>query len=271
MTTRRFAAFLAAAVIAPSMVSAQSTDRVVNLQLRDTRISSVLSLISSQTGASVLGAAGLSGNIDISLTNGTLTEALDAVSRATGLTWRRILAPSGSTATDITRALTDAQASPMSNVVLEEKESSPAKALLSGSVARRLWNVAEDLGLREVYWVYDASSVPTSPRSTTTNVSDTSGTAADETASEEPASGDGVYTQVAKSLSSLDAVDALNVVEQLRQEIVSTMSSYELDAYYGVPSAPAPQVPAAWGPPRVRLSPAPQFNIVNQPSAPWWW
>ncbi len=182
-----------------------------------------------------MAALDVQGSVELALNDVPLEEALNAITHALNLEWRRILVPQGATRTDIQRMVASTQATPVGNVVVQGTDGR-FSAILSGRAAEKLWTYASDLGLQEVIWVSNPLHA--------TVVSST-------TASPEQAASEGtnaitptaVYKNVTKSLSNLEPLDAFNIVDRVREEVVAAMTPYERQMMFGISTEP---VPPAW-------------------------
>ncbi len=270
-------------------VRAQPADKgpLVSVTGQNMDVTTALSVLARQSDTTIMAAPEVTGTVDLALANLPLEDALDAVSRAAYLRWRKVLAPPGITRTELQRMVTDADSVDTASIVVAPTGSRPATAVLSGAAAEKLWGSASDLGLREVYWVYSPSAPTTSvvvkPLESTTAASSTqtsasgtetsAATSADSTDNQPVTTPSQAYDKVSSMLSQLSPEEAMGVLRQAQQDLVATYAPLvepEFIPPVVTGSSPAyirPGNAAVWGPPRLRTM-QPNAPVIFRPSLP---
>ncbi len=278
---RRLSLILPLVVLASAaFAQAPAKNPLVSVTGANMDVMTVLSHLASQSGQTIMAAPGVSAKVDIALADLPLEDALDAVTSAAHLKWRKVLASPGTTRAELQTMVADADRVSRTSIVSAASGSHPASAVLSGSTASKLWGMADELGLREIYWIYSpaarapvsnsapAQPTPAASESATASTDETSG-AASESAAETPAQ---AYDKLTNMLSQLTPEEAMGVLQQAQQDLAATYAPPPepmLPQVYstGGPAVVRPGNAAMWGPPRVRMT-QPSSPVIVRPSYP---
>jgi len=74
---------------APAPAAAGSGEKIITLTMTDTPLNQLLSVIGDTFGIGVVASRGATGNVNVSLNNATLEQALDSITQPNGWTWVR--------------------------------------------------------------------------------------------------------------------------------------------------------------------------------------
>lgn len=229
--------------------SRATLDQPISLNVLQTSIQQVARQLSQETGVSVLVAPGAVASIDAVFTNTPVRSVLNSITRLHGLSWTRLQVPRGqlneqTIASSLAKTLQPAA----TTVIVAGQEGDSPVGVLAGQTAQQASQMGAQLGLQEVIWIFQHGRMAGTLTPTTSEavVSETQVTGAGP--SEEPAE---IYNRVAQDLSQMDPFMALDMLEQFRYELLSSLPSEQMMYYPQQYLAPA------------TISTAPRFTRLN--------
>lgn len=259
----------------PAVTAAQTANQEprVTLNVSGMNIANVAERISRQARVRVVVDPGAAVIVDASLTNTPLESALTALTAANDLQWRRLLVPEGASAHNILQYFTGLQMPAAANVAAAATTERGAYAVLTGPVADKLWNVKDDLGLEEVYWIHrPAARANVVTPAVDENLGDNTAGANDtDEADTEEATPQVVYQRMTETLSNLPPEEALQVVRNITGEVLAAMTPEERMSLYMAETQPQPPMrrpsyPLGWGPPSISVGSPPAEPFIRQPN-----
>jgi hypothetical protein len=232
---------LAGALDSPNVVSTPSATSntapgLVSVKGIDLDVNAALANVANQGKVIIMAAPGTSGKLDLNITDVSTESALNSITRATYLQWRKIWAAPGTSRDELQKAVSSADSVAKTNIVVASSSGSSSTAsiaILSGPAAKNIADHPTTLGLREIIWVYTpavASKTAAAP-----TAAPATGTAAKEAATAEPTA-EKTYQAITDTLSKLNPTDALNILEQARMQVMQDAGMLDQQLAYNEPA-----------------------------------
>lgn len=214
-------------------------DRPVSLNVLETPIQQVARQLSQETGATVLVAPGVSASIDAVFTNTPTRSVLNSITRLNGLSWTRLQVPQGQTNEQtIAASLAKTLQPAATTVIVTGQEGDSPVGVLAGQTAQRASQMGGELGLQEVIWIFQAGRMAGTMTPLTSESVVTETQATSPQATEEPVE---IFNRVAQDLAQLDPFMALDMLEQFRYELLSSLPSEQMMYWPQQYAVPQPQ------------------------------